>query len=64
MKIKEIMTHTVGTVSADATIELAAKKMRTRNVGILPVIEESHLVGTVTDRDITLRVLRKAGART
>ena len=43
MKIKEIMTHTVGTVSADATIELAAKKMRTRNVGILPVIEESHL---------------------
>ena len=57
MKISEIMTRTVETVSADATIEQAARKMRSRSVGILPVIEESKLIGTVTDRDITVRAV-------
>jgi CBS domain-containing protein len=40
--------------------------MRDENVGIVPVVEGERLVGTITDRDIALRVVAdgKAGDST
>lgn len=57
MKVSEIMTRGVETVSPAATLDQAASKMKTRNVGFLPVVEEGRLLGVVTDRDIVLRAI-------
>jgi CBS domain-containing protein len=62
MKVYEVMTRGIETVSPGATIEFAAKKMMNRNVGFLPVVESEKLVGVVTDRDIVLRAV-SAGLR-
>lgn len=55
LKIKEIMTTDVSTVSADDSISKAAEIMKTLNVGAVPVVSNHRLVGIVTDRDIVLR---------
>src|SRR5262245_12162233 len=44
-------------ISPDASLIEAAQKMKALNVGILPVCENDHVAGTVTDRDITVRGL-------
>ncbi len=56
MKISEIMTSSVEIISADASVEQAAEKMRSLDVGMLPVYEGDRMIGTITDRDITIRV--------
>ena len=55
--VKELMSSTPRTVSADQTIVDAARAMRDENVGLVPVVDGERLVGTVTDRDITIRVV-------
>lgn len=62
MKICELMTRGVETVSAGATLESAGKKMQTHNIGFLPVLESEKVVGVLTDRDIVLRAV-SAGMR-
>jgi CBS domain-containing protein len=57
MKLSEIMTPDVQVVSPDALIVEAAEKMRSLNVGVLPVTEGKRLVGIITDRDITVRAV-------
>jgi len=42
----------------DEPVEVAAERMRSRNIGFLPVCDEDGVVvGTLTDRDLALRVL-------
>jgi len=55
MKVQEVMTHSVVVIDPDSTLDDAAKKMQELDIGVLPVIENSHLVGMLTDRDITVR---------
>jgi CBS domain-containing protein len=55
MQLKQVMTRNVETIEPDATLERAAGKMASLDVGMLPVCEGSKLVGTITDRDITVR---------
>lgn len=55
MEVKNIMTKTVATVSADDTVERAAQLMREHNVGSIPVCRGENIVGIITDRDIALR---------
>src|SRR5436190_23858914 len=55
MKAHEIMTRSVECIDPETPIAKAADKMRNRNIGFLPVCENDRLVGTVTDRDITVR---------
>ena len=62
MKVYEVMTRGIETVSPAATLEFAGKKMLSRNVGFLPVVESDKLIGVVTDRDIVLRAV-SAGLR-
>jgi CBS domain-containing protein len=57
MKLSEIMTPDVQVVSPDAFIVEAAEKMRSLDVGVLPVTEGKRLVGIITDRDITVRAV-------
>lgn len=56
MKISEIMTKEVISLSAEDTVERAAELMKEYNIGSIPVNTEGRgVVGIVTDRDIILR---------
>jgi CBS domain-containing protein len=55
MQAREIMTGDVASVRPDSTVRDAARVMADLNVGALPVCDGRHLVGIVTDRDITVR---------
>lgn len=53
--IADIMTTDVQVVGPTDTLQLAAQLMDQLNVGSLPVCDGKHLLGMVTDRDITIR---------
>ncbi len=53
--VKEVMTRGVRTLSPTDTVLLAAKAMEELDIGALPILEGSRIVGMVTDRDIVLR---------
>ena len=57
MKIRDIMTTEVELVHPDTLLRDAAQKMRDVDTGFLPVGEDDRLVGTLTDRDITVRAV-------
>jgi CBS domain-containing protein len=55
MELRDIMTRNVEVISGDASVKEAANKMRTIDVGFIPVCDGSRLKGILTDRDITIR---------
>ncbi|MEX2181449.1 MAG: CBS domain-containing protein [Gemmatimonadaceae bacterium] len=58
MLARDIMTLEPAVVTATDTVPVAAQLMRTRDVGMLPVVDDlvhRRLVGVLTDRDIVLR---------
>jgi len=56
MKVKEAMTRGVQCARPDDTLEAAAARMKSLDVGVLPVCgNEDRLVGMITDRDVTIR---------
>jgi CBS domain-containing protein len=58
MQAKEIMTANPCCCSSDATVQEVARTMRDHDCGSVPVTDKSgRLVGIVTDRDLTVRVL-------
>ena len=57
MKISEIMTREPELIDPNTSIRDAAMRMRSENVGALPVGENDRLVGMVTDRDIVTRAV-------
>ena|SRR5688572_5781791 len=57
MKLSEIMTRDVVVLQPDDSLQSAAKKMRDRNIGFLPVCDGEELIGVISDRDITIRAL-------
>jgi len=58
--INEVMTHDPRTVTPDSTVEEAARLMRDGDVGSIPLVEGTKCIGTVTDRDIVLRVVAES----
>ena len=56
-KIREVMTPAPETIRADRPAAEAAKKMKEADAGMIPVMTNGNLVGTVTDRDIALRIV-------
>jgi CBS domain-containing protein len=61
MQLKQIMTTDFHAIPHNATIQEAAKMMRKHNIGLLPVTEDGRMIGTVTDRDITVRAVSEGG---
>lgn len=55
LKIKEIMTTDVRSISANDSISEAVNIMKQLDIGAVPVLDNSLLVGIITDRDIVLR---------
>jgi CBS domain-containing protein len=63
MRCEEIMKREVLTTSEDESIQSAAQTMARSNVGFLPVVDESEqVIGTITDRDITIRAVAEGHA--
>lgn len=64
--VSDVMSQDVRVVTPDDTVQQASRMMREEDVGILPVGEGDRLVGVVTDRDVTLRLVAegKDAART
>ncbi len=63
IKIKDVMTRAVLTVSGDTPIEQAARMMVDNKVGGLPVMEGDQLVGVITESDLFKILLELMGAR-
>jgi CBS domain-containing protein len=57
MKLSEIMIRDVEIIQPDDSLQLAAKKMKDRNIDFLPVCDGSELLGVLSDRDLTIRAL-------
>jgi CBS domain-containing protein len=57
MQLKEIMTPEVERMQKDLTVQEVAQKMKTLDVGLIPVYNDDRLVGMITDRDITIRAV-------
>jgi CBS domain-containing protein len=55
--IRDLMTENPGSLESSSNVVEAARLMRDEDAGIIPVVEGEKLVGTVTDRDIALRVV-------
>lgn len=57
MKVRDVMHRGVEWLSPDTPIATVAKKMLEHDIGAIPIGENDRLVGMVTDRDITIRVV-------
>src|SRR5437868_14251844 len=55
--IRNLMTRSPRTVDSAGTAVDAARLMRDEEVGLSPVVESDRLVGTITDRDIAVRLV-------
>jgi CBS domain-containing protein len=63
MKLRDVMTRKVEVIEPDASIQEAAQKMKSLDVGSLPVCDGERLLGMITDRDIVVRGLAKGDGR-
>jgi len=55
--IRDLMTANPCSIDADKPVAYAAQMMRDEDVGLAPIVEGDKLIGTVTDRDIAVRVV-------
>jgi CBS domain-containing protein len=55
--VREVMTSKLCSIDTDKPVAYAAKMMRDEDVGIAPIVEGDRLVGVLTDRDVTVRVV-------
>lgn len=57
MKINEIMSRGVRTVTPSTTLREAAEVMRQADIGALVVNDNDRMSGVITDRDIVIRAV-------
>ena len=55
MLLRDIMTRGVAEVPPGATLREAADKMRSLDIGLVPVCDGDQFLGVLTDRDIAIR---------
>jgi CBS domain-containing protein len=59
MKVSDVMTRDVQTISPEQTAREAASFMLSADAGSIPVTEGDRLIGMITDRDIAVRGVAK-----
>ena len=52
VRVKEIMTYPVVTISPDTSVTAAAEMIITKGIGCLPVVDGTALVGMITKTDL------------
>jgi acetoin utilization protein AcuB len=63
VKVREVMTKEVISVTEDSTLEAAARLMIDNKVGGLPVMRDDTVVGIITESDVFKVFLELLGAR-
>ena len=63
VKVKEVMTRDVLTVTEDVTLEEASRLMVDNKIGCLPVVRDGMVVGIITESDLFKVFLELFGAR-
>ncbi|HZD55582.1 MAG TPA: CBS and ACT domain-containing protein [Anaerolineales bacterium] len=63
IRVRDVMTKNVLTVTADTPIEEAARIMADNKIGGLPVMRDGHVVGIITETDLFKIFLELMGAR-
>jgi acetoin utilization protein AcuB len=63
IKVSEVMTRNVMTVTEDTPIEQAARIMADNKIGGLPVLRDAYVVGIITETDLFKLFLELMGAR-
>lgn len=63
IKVADVMTKNVMTVTEDTPIEQAARIMADNKVGGLPVMRDAYVVGIITETDLFKLFLELMGAR-
>jgi CBS domain-containing protein len=58
--VRDTMTENPRSIQASASVVEAARLMREEHIGSLPITADEQLVGMITDRDITTRVVAEA----
>jgi CBS domain-containing protein len=58
--VRDAMTGDPRSIGASASVVEAARVMREQDIGSLPITDDEQLVGMITDRDITTRVVAEA----
>jgi CBS domain-containing protein len=58
--VRDAMTEDPCSIGASAAVVEAARLMREEDIGSLPITDDETLVGMITDRDITMRVVAEA----
>ena len=58
--VREAMTEDPRSIGQSASVVEAARLMREADIGSLPITDDEQLVGMITDRDITTRVVAEA----
>lgn len=59
MQLRDIMSLHVETIDPEATVLEAAQKMDRYDIGALPVCADGKVLGFITDRDVTVKVIAK-----
>ena len=57
---KEFMAYEPITISADAPVGEAARRMQQHKIGALPVVEDGELVGIITESDLCRLVIAQS----
>ena len=58
--VRDAMTENPRSIGASAPVVEAARLMREEHIGSPPITDDEKLVGMITDRDITTRVVAEA----
>jgi CBS domain-containing protein len=58
--VRDAMTEEPRSIGQSASVVEAALLMREEDIGSLPIVDDEKLVGMITDRDITMRVVAAA----
>ena len=63
IKVKDVMTQDVMTVTGDTPVEEAARMMADSKIGGLPVVLDGEVVGLITETDLFKLLVEMMGAR-
>lgn len=64
MKIRDVMSKDVQIARPGDTVQDVARRMADGDFGFMPVADGDTLIGTITDRDLTVRALARGAACT
>jgi CBS domain-containing protein len=62
MKVRDVMSKDVQVARPGDTVQEVASRMAGGDFGFMPVADGDTLIGTITDRDLTVRALAQGAA--